>query len=324
MQPAGTRHTGPVDPDDPPSMRIGIDLGGTKIEIACLDASGAMLLRRRVPTPRGDYPATIAAIASLVNEARHALGPTARGPSRGPSTSIGVGIPGALSALTGRVKNANSTWLNGQPLVQDLEAALGQPVRVQNDANCLAVSEATDGAGRGEPVVFAAILGTGVGAGIAIAGRALGGRNGIAGEWGHVPLPRPTDLEQPGPACWCGRRGCIETWLSGPALKADHRQATGANLDADTIATRSAAGDAACAATLERYLDRAARALAMVVNVLDPDVIVLGGGLSNIDRLVTDLPARIAPHVFSDAFRTPVRRSRHGDSSGVRGAAWLW
>jgi fructokinase len=328
MQPAGTRNTRRDDPDAPPAMRIGIDLGGTKIEVACLDGDGTMRLRRRVPTPYGDYAATVRTMAMLVREARIALdaGDTGAAGANGVAVvpTIGVGIPGTISALTGRVKNANSTWLNGQPLMQDLESALGQPVRVQNDANCLAVSEATDGAGAGARVVFAAILGTGVGAGIAIDGRALGGHNGIAGEWGHVPLPLASDHERPGPACWCGRRGCIETWLSGPALQADHRLATGADLEATTIATRSAAGDPACSDTLERYLDRAGRALAMVVNIVDPDVIVLGGGLSNIDRLVADLPGRIAPHVFSDAFRTPVRRSQHGDSSGVRGAAWLW
>lgn len=296
-------------------MRIGIDLGGTKTEIACLDDSGAMLLRRRVATPRDDYPATVRTIARLVEQAELELG------RRG---SVGVGIPGAISSITGRVKNANSTWLNGRPLLQDLEAALSRPVRVQNDANCLAVSEATDGAGAGAPVVFAAILGTGVGAGIAVGGRAVAGRNGIAGEWGHVPLPAPLDDERPGPGCWCGRRGCIETWLSGPALEADHRRVTGRPLAVPAIAAAAAAGDRDCAATLQRYVDRLARALAMVVDILDPDAIVLGGGVSNVDAVVVALPALIAPRVFSDGFDTPVLRSRHGDSSGVRGAAWLW
>lgn len=297
--------------------RIGVDLGGTKIEVIALDGARAsraqrVLLRRRVPTPRDDYAATVAAIASLVTGAERELG------ERG---TVGVGIPGTLSALTGRVRNANSTWLNGRALREDLQAALGREVRIQNDANCLAVSEAVDGAAAGAGVVFAAILGTGVGAGIAIDGRALRGANGIAGEWGHVPLPAPRDDERPGPRCWCGRDGCIETWLSGPALAADHRRAGGEPLDARAIATLA---DPACAATLERWLDRLARGLAMIVNVLDPDVIVLGGGLSNVDAACRELPARLAPRVFSDEVRTRIVRSAHGDSSGVRGAAWLW
>ena len=296
-------------------MRIGIDLGGTKIEIACLGADGAILLRRRIATPRDDYEGTLQAVTRLVHDAQSMLAQQG---------TVGIGIPGALSARTARVKNANSTWLNGRPLQQDLEAALGQPVRVQNDANCLAVSEATDGAAAGARVTFAAILGTGVGAGIAIDGRAMAGASGIAGEWGHVPLPAPADHERPGPRCWCGRAGCIETWLSGPALQADHLRATARALSAEAIAAGALAGDAACTATLDRWLERAGRALAMVVNLIDPDVIVLGGGLSNVERLLEALPARIAPHVFSDDFRTPVRRSLHGDSSGVRGAAWLW
>jgi fructokinase len=295
--------------------RIGIDLGGTKIEIAALERGGAIRLRRRVPTPRDDYPATLAAIVALVREAERELG--ARG-------SVGVGIPGTISALTGRVKNANSTWLNGRPLREDLAHALGREVRVQNDANCLAVSEAVDGAAAGQRVVFAAILGTGVGAGIAIDGRAHGGANGIAGEWGHVPLPAPRDDERPGPRCWCGRDGCIETWLSGPALAADHRRSGGESLDAAAIARRAAEGDAGCAASLERWLDRLARGLAMIIDVLDPDVVVLGGGLSNLDAALAGLAARVAPRVFSDELRTRIVRSAHGDSSGVRGAAWLW
>jgi fructokinase len=295
--------------------RIGIDLGGTKIEIAALDGAGTPTLRRRVPTPRGDYEATVAAIAALVDDAERALG------ERG---TVGVGIPGTISAATGRVRNANSTWLNGRPLREDLCRALGREVRIQNDANCLAVSEAVDGAAAGARVAFAAILGTGVGAGIAIDGRALVGANGIAGEWGHVPLPAPRDDERPGPRCWCGRDGCIETWLSGPALAADHRRATGEAIDTGELARRAAEGDARCAASLGRWLDRLARGLAMVIDVLDPDVVVLGGGLSNVDAAVRELPARLAPHVFSDDLRTAIRRSAHGDSSGVRGAAWLW
>ncbi|HMS81779.1 MAG TPA: ROK family protein [Burkholderiaceae bacterium] len=297
------------------TLRLGIDLGGTKIEIAALDGPGAPRLRRRVPTPRDDYAATVAAIAALVHDAERELGATG---------TVGVGIPGTISALTGRVKNANSTWLNGRPLREDLAHALGRPVRVQNDANCLAVSEAVDGAAAGAQVVFAAILGTGVGAGIAIDRRAIGGANGIAGEWGHVPLPAPRDDERPGPRCWCGRDGCIETWLSGPALAADHRRATGEALDALAIARRAAGGDAGCAASVDRWLDRLARGLAMVIDVLDPDVVVLGGGLSNVDAAVRQLPGRLAPRVFSDDLRTRIVRSAHGDSSGVRGAAWLW
>jgi fructokinase len=297
------------------TLRLGIDLGGTKIEIAALDRPGAPRLRRRVPTPRGDYDATVAAIAALVAHAERELG--ARG-------TVGVGIPGTISALTGRVKNANSTWLNGRPLREDLARALGREVRIQNDANCLAVSEAVDGAAAGARVAFAAILGTGVGAGIAIDARALAGANGIAGEWGHVPLPAPRDDERPGPRCWCGRDGCIETWLSGPALAADHLRATGEALDAESIARRALAGEARCAASLDRWLDRLARGLAMVVDVLDPDVVVLGGGLSNVDAALRELPARLAPRVFSDDLRTRIVRSAHGDSSGVRGAAWLW
>lgn len=298
-----------------PSPRLGIDLGGTKTEIAALDARGTIVLRRRVPTPRDDYDATVATIAGLVADAERTLG--ARG-------TVGVGIPGTLSALTGRVKNANSTWLNGRPLREDLQRALGRTVRIQNDANCLAVSEAVDGAAAGAPVVFAAILGTGVGAGIAIHGRALAGANGIAGEWGHVPLPEPRDDERPGPRCWCGRHGCIETWLSGPGLAADHRRHGGDPLDAAGVAAGAAAGDAACTAALERWLDRLARGLAMVVDVLDPDAIVLGGGLSNVEAACEALPARLAPRVFSDQVVTRIVRSAHGDSSGVRGAAWLW
>ena len=311
----------------PDPLRLGVDLGGTKIEVAALGADGAFRLRRRVPTPRGKYADTVAAIASLVRDAERELGTTG---------TVGVGIPGAISARTGRVKNANSTWLNGRPLREDLCAALGREVRVANDANCLAVSEATDGAAAGCGVVFAAILGTGVGAGIAVGARVHAGANGIAGEWGHVPLPSPRDDERPGPRCWCGRAGCIEAWLSGPALAADHARRRGARdgaadrgdapdtPDAAAIAAAAASGDPDAAATLDRWLDRLARALAMVIDVLDPDAIVLGGGLSNVDVAYRELPARIAPRVFSDDLVTPILRSAHGDSSGVRGAAWLW
>jgi fructokinase len=298
-----------------PHWRLGVDLGGTKIEIAALDRDGTIRLRRRMPTPRDDYPATVAAIAALVDAAERELG------GQG---SVGIGIPGTISALTGRVKNANSTWLNHRPLREDLNAALGREVRIQNDANCLAVSEAADGAGAGAEVVFAAILGTGVGAGIAVHGRPLSGANGIAGEWGHVPLPAPRDDERPGPRCWCGRTGCIETWLSGPALAADHLRAGGEPLDAAALAARAAEGEPAALASLERWLGRLARGLAMVIDLLDPDVVVLGGGLSNVEAAYESLPARLQPLVFSDGLRTRIVRSAHGDSSGVRGAAWLW
>lgn len=276
-------------------MRIGIDLGGTKIEGLALDDAGRELARRRVPTPRGDYARTIEAIAALVTT----LESTAPG-----SGTVGVGIPGALSRVTGLVKNANSTWLIGQPLQQDLEAALARPVRLANDANCFALSEATDGAGRGARVVFGVILGTGVGGGIVVDGRVLAGPNAIAGESGHNPLPLPDDDDLPLRPCYCGRRGCIETYLCGPALERD--------------------GGAANTTALARYEARLARALAGVINVLDPDVIVLGGGASNIDRLYANVPALWSAHVFSDRVATRLARPVHGDSSGVRGAAWLW
>jgi fructokinase len=296
-------------------MLIGIDWGGTKIEAIALAADGRTLARRRIATPQHDYEACIRAAAGLVLAVEDEAGETG---------SVGIGIPGAISPATGLVRNANSTWLNGRPLDRDMAEALKRPVRVENDANCLAVSEAADGAGQGAAVVFAAILGTGVGSGIAVAGRALSGRHRIAGEWGHNPLPWPGDGERPGPACWCGKHGCIETFLSGPAMAADHERQTGRRLKAEEIVASSRAGDAAARATVERYADRLARALAHVVNILDPDVVVLGGGLSEVDELYTDLGPRVAAHVFSDRFDTPVRRSVHGPSSGVRGAAWLW
>jgi len=299
----------------PDPLKIGVDLGGTKIEVAALDAAGGFRLRRRVATPRGRYDDTVAAIAALVHDTERELG--ARG-------TVGVGIPGTISALTGRVRNANSTWLNHRPLREDLRAALGREVRIQNDANCLAVSEAVDGAAAGAAVVFAAILGTGVGAGIALHGRALAGANGIAGEWGHVPLPAPRDDERPGPRCWCGRDGCLETWLSGPALAADHARVAGGSADAAAIAAAAAAGDPAGTASIERWLDRLSRGLAMVIDLLDPDVVVLGGGLSGIGTVCTELPRRVAPRVFSDTLVTRFVPAAHGDSSGVRGAAWLW
>jgi fructokinase len=295
-------------------VHVGIDLGGTKIEAIALDGDGRELWRRRVATPRGSYDGTIAAMVALVAEAEAA---------HGAGATVGVGMPGALSPATGLVKNANSTWLIGHPLDQDLARALGRPVRLENDANCLALSETVDGAGAGFDVVFAAILGTGVGGGIAVGGRALAGRNAIAGEWGHNALPWPADDERPGPACYCGRQGCVETFLSGPGLARDHLEATGRDLQPPEIAGLAEGGDPGAEAALRRYEHRLARALAAVVNLLDPGVIVLGGGLSNLDRLYRNVPARWAEWVFSDRVETELRKARHGDSSGVRGAAWL-
>jgi fructokinase len=304
------------------SHAIGIDFGGTKIEVIVIDGSGAECWRKRLPTPAG-YADRIAVAKALVETAEREL--AIRG------ASVGVGAPGTATA-DGRIKNSNSVCLNGMPLAADLAAALGRPVRVANDANCLALSEATDGAAAGAGVVFAAILGTGVGAGIVVHGRILEGPNGLAGEWGHNPLPWADAAEAAAaPACYCGQRGCIETWLSGPGLAADHmRHAAPATLaiDGPEIVRRAAAGDAACAATLERHAARLARALAHVINLIDPDVIVLGGGLSRIDSLYQRVPALWGAHVFSGGVREPVRTrlapAKHGDSSGVRGAAWLF
>jgi len=296
-------------------MRIGVDLGGTKIEAVALDRDGQERGRRRVPTPRGRYGATLAAITTLVEGLERESGEPAR---------VGIGMPGALSPATGLVKNANSVWLNGRPLRQDLERLLHRPLRFANDANCFALSEARDGSGEGAPVVFGVILGTGTGGGVVVHGRVLGGPNAVAGEWGHNPLPWPRPGEWPGAACYCGRSGCVETFLSGPGVTRDHREATGEELDAMTIAARAADGDAACEATLARYEERLARALATVVNLLDPDVVVLGGGLSNLSRLYAAVPERWGSWVFSDRVDTALRPPKHGDSSGVRGAAWLW
>ena len=297
------------------AARIGIDLGGTKIELVVLGEDGGVRRRRRVPTPQGDYDATLRTIAALVHDAEAATGCTA---------TIGIGTPGSPSPRDGRIRNANSICLNGRPLQRDLEALLGRPLRLANDANCLAMSEAADGAAAGARTVFAAILGTGVGGGIVVDGRLLVGANAVAGEWGHNPLPLPGADELPLPACYCGRAGCIETWLSGPAMAADHLRHGGAALDAAAIAARAAHGDAACAATLARYEDRLARALAGVINLLDPDVIVLGGGLSRIERLYANVPQLWGAHVFSDQVVTRLVPAAHGDASGVRGAAWLW
>lgn len=283
-------------------LKIGVDLGGTKIEAIALEGSREVY-RKRIASPRGDYAGTLAAIEGLVNEIGQG--------------SVGVGIPGALSRVTGLVKNANSTWLIGKPLKQDLEALLGRPVRIENDANCFALSEATDGAGKGAAVVFGVILGTGVGGGIVVHGEALSGPNAIAGEWGHNPLPAPTPDDLPLPACYCGRKGCIETYLSGPGLSRDYEHATGKRLAAEEIVSL---GDEA----LARYEERLARGLASVINVLDPDVIVLGGGMSKVSRLYTSVPRLWSRYVFSDHVATRLAPPTHGDSSGVRGAAWLW
>jgi fructokinase len=292
-------------------MRIGIDLGGTKIEGIFLDKQGDTLARRRLPTPAGSYPETVRAIVELVNLLEAAAG------SRG---TVGVGMPGAISPKTGVVKNANSTWLNGRPLDRDLEAALGRPVRLANDADCFALSEATDGAGAGAPVVFGVILGTGVGGGIVVDGRLLRGADAIAGEWGHNPLPWPEPGELPGPPCYCGKAGCLETFLSGPGLARDHGQ----GLTGEEVAARAAAGEPAARVGLDRYADRLARGLASVVNVLDPHAIVLGGGLSRIDALYETVPSLMSKYVFSDRVAARLLPPRHGDASGVRGAAWLW
>ena len=296
-------------------IRIGIDLGGTKIEAVALAGDGQVLVRRRVATPGGDYDGTVAAIAALVAGLESELG------QRG---SVGIGMPGTLSPASGLVKNANSTCLNGRPFDRDVTAVLRRPVRFANDANCFALSEAIDGAAAGAHVVFGVILGTGVGGGIVVGGRPLIGANAIAGEWGHSPLPWARDDERPGARCYCGQRGCIETFLSGPGLASDHRRVTGEALAASDIAAQAAAGDAAAAASLGRYADRLARGLAGVVNLLDPDVIVLGGGLSGVAQLYEWVPALWGAHVFSDRVDTRLVPPRHGAAGGARGAAWLW
>ncbi|MDQ8162918.1 MAG: ROK family protein [Gemmatimonadota bacterium] len=295
-------------------MQIGIDLGGTKIEGIALGTDGRELARERVATPR-DYARTVHDIAALVERLE------ARTGQRG---TVGVGIPGAVVPTTGLVKNANSVWLIGQPLGDDLAARLEREVRLENDANCFALSEATDGAAAGAAVVFGVIMGTGVGGGIVVHGRCLTGRNLIAGEWGHNPLPWPHPDERPGPACYCGKAGCIESWISGPAVAADHHRVNGGTLATPDIISAASAGDAAARATRARLVSRAARSLASVINLLDPDVIVLGGGLSNVPRLAEDITAALPAWVFSDTVDTPLVRHRHGDASGVRGAAWLW
>lgn len=298
-----------------PSIRIGIDLGGTKIEAVALDAQGREHGRRRIATPR-TYDQTLAALAELVQALETELAARA---------TVGVGMPGALTPGSGCIRNSNSTWLNGRPLDADLGEALERPVRVMNDANCFALSEAQDGAAAGAHIVFGVILGTGVGGGLVVGGHVLAGHQGIGGEWGHNPLPWPNADERSGPECHCGKRGCIETWCSGPAMAADHERASGAALTTHEIISAAAAGGgAAASATLDRYIDRLARSLATVVNVVDPDVIVLGGGMSNLPSLAEHVGARMGEYVICDDVTTRVVRNLHGDSSGVRGAAWLW
>jgi fructokinase len=296
-------------------MRIGIDLGGTKIEAIALGTGGAELHRHRIPTPRDDYDATVRAVRDLVLRLESGAGAPA---------TVGIGMPGIISPASGLVKNANSTWLNGRPFDRDVATALGRPVRVENDANCFALSEAVDRAGAGEPVVFGVIAGTGTGGGVVVHGRVITGHNAIAGEWGHNPLPWAGAEDLPAPPCYCGRSGCIETYLSGPGLAADHARHTGQPLDAASIAARAAQGDETCRTSLARHARRFARALASIVNVLDPDVIVLGGGVSHLQHLYTAIPEQWTPFIFSDRVTTRVTAPKHGDSSGVRGAAWLW
>lgn len=296
-------------------MRIGIDLGGTKIEGMVLGDDGAEIARARVAAPQGPYTATLEAITALVGQID---------PDPAQATPVGIGIPGTVSPATGLVKNANSTWLIGHPFDRDLSARLNRPVRVANDANCFAISEAVDGAGHGAHVVFGVIVGTGVGGGIVVDGSLVTGGNAIAGEWGHTPLPWMTADEYPGPECYCGRRGCIESFVSGPAFEAAFQERTGQALRAPEITAQAAAGQHDALDALTRLEDRLGRALTVLINIIDPDVIVLGGGLSNILRLYENLPARIAEYAFSDRIETPVVQAQHGDSGGVRGAAWLW
>jgi len=296
-------------------MRLGIDLGGTKIAAVVLNRHGTVMWERRVPTPRDDYDGTLRALRAVVNDAEQAVGATC---------SVGIGMPGAISPATGLVKNANSTWLNGRALKTDLETLLQREVRLANDANCLAVSEASDGAAAGRRVVFGVILGTGTGGGLVIDRRVITGPHAIAGEWGHNALPWPDADEHPGPSCYCGLRGCIETFLSGPALAADYRRRGGAEALTGEQIVQRAATDPLAAAALQAWLERVAKSLATVINLIDPDVIVVGGGLSRIDTLYVEVPRRWTRWVFSDVVTTPLVPAQYGDASGVRGAAWLW
>ena len=296
-------------------MLIGIDLGGTKIEGIALSDEGEELLRKRVPTPAGDYRATLQQISSLVDEIETRLG------QRG---SVGIGTPGAISPASGLLKNSNSVCMNGKPVLDDLASLLDRDIRMANDANCFALSEATDGAAAGAEVVFGVIVGTGTGAGVAVSGHVLTGSNAIAGEWGHNPLPWPADDERPGPVCYCGKQGCIETWLSGPGMSRDYLELSAQTLEAKQIVKLAMQGDQQAEHCLQRYEDRMARSLAHVINILDPDVIVLGGGMGNIDRLYHNVPETWLRYVFSDRVDTKLLAPKYGDSSGVRGAAWLW
>ena len=295
-------------------MRIGVDFGGTKIEAAVVGDDGAFLARRREPNP-GAYDASIQTVARLIAAVEAETG--AGGP-------VGVATPGSVSPTRGVMRNANSTWLNGRPFPQDLERALGRPVRLANDANCLALSEAVDGAGAGKPVVFAIIVGTGCGGGVAVDGRLVEGAHGVAGEWGHTSLPWPSAAEAPGPACWCGLRGCLETWVSGTGLQRDHLERTGRSLTAEDIVAAARAGDAAARLSLDLCIDRLGRAIATVVNLIDPDAFVIGGGLSNLEELYSALPPVVERYAFTDAWSGVIAPARWGDSSGVRGAARLW
>jgi len=296
-------------------LRMGVDLGGTKIEALVLDERGVEIARERVPTPAGDYAATLQAVVGLVWRLEQQVAHPCH---------IGIGMPGAFSRATGRVKNANSVCLNGRALREDLESLLQRPLRFANDADCFTLSEAADGAARAAAVVFGVILGTGTGGGICVNGRLLSGPNAICGEWGHNPLPWPHADELPGRACYCGKRGCIETWLSGPGLAADYREHSARDLQPAAIVRAAAAGDTAALAVLKRYVDRLARSLAGIINILDPDCIVLGGGMSNVQDLYDSVPATWGRYVFSDRVETCLLPARYGDSSGVRGAAWLW
>lgn len=297
------------------NLRLGIDLGGTKIEGVVLDSDGGERARQRIAAPQGDYAATVSALAALIASLEQVAGAKA---------SLGIGMPGSISPASGLVQNANSVWLNGRPLKADLETALSRQIRFANDANCFAMSEATDGAGQGATTVFGVIVGTGCGGGIVVGGRLIDGPRGIGGEWGHNPLPWMTPDEYPGPTCWCGRKGCMETWVAGPALTADHARVTGEAIPSEAIVERAAAGDTSATATLHRHADRLARGIAHVVNLIDPDVVVLGGGLSKLTHLYADVPRLIEPYVFADNPVVTIRPPRWGDASGVRGAAWLW
>jgi fructokinase len=295
-------------------MKIGLDLGGTKIEAAAVDSEGKIHFRRRVPTPR-DYSSLVKSVADLGREAANQSGAPAR---------LGIGMPGSESPATGLIRNSNTTFLNGMPLKRDLEAAFGGPIRLANDANCFALSEATDGAGAGAASVFGVILGTGCGGGVVVSGKLIEGANGIAGEWGHTPLPWQSDEEHPGPTCFCGRQGCLELWLSGTGFELDYQRLSGKELEAPDIAALARQGDIIAANTVDRHADRLARALAVVADIFDPEVMVLGGGLSNLEEIYPKTSALLPRYAFSDCYRPRILKNKHGDSSGVRGAAWLW